>query len=188
MYRQTQGMGNIHVQLVPTYQQSSVIRYQLAELQREVGGELTVPLHLTLQSFRAPPQQLKLLEAAFGDLTRTTQPVQVKSSHLELSRGDLVCHVVPEGTMTQFFMAVKRLLLGARLEPLIDKPPRHIKLLSEVKAEQLKTSDYRRTLFTGQRLVLSQARAPGRYSALFSSPFAEVTASTLPAPDLFLNI
>lgn len=179
--------GEVHVLLVPSYNQSKIIRLQLAELQRVYGGEMSLPLHLSCQRFHATQEELKHFKHLLSELAAATPPLQVVGTRLEPfystfhAHETLKWHIELGDPLAGFFKELTGLLKSMSLPPLLKEPPALVTLLTGIFLSRLEMLSYRRTLFVGERLVLSQLTASGRHLALFSAPLSYVPQPTRPA-------
>lgn len=170
--------------LMPGYAQALAIRARLAELQRRYHGVVTAPLHLVCQRLQGPPEALGALGERLEQLARETPPVPVTATELEpfystfYQRESLKCHVNPSAPLLALSEALERALAEVGLEPQTEGPELRVTLLEQIRIDRLVVTEYRQPLFTGERLVLAEPRAPGRYRALQSASLGEGPAAS----------
>lgn len=181
--------GDLCLLLAPTYSQSPVIRIQLADLQRQFGGEIVAPLHVTCQRFRASDTQLAALKPRLEAFAKTAEPIHVCGERLEpfystfRAQEILKCHLEPNPTLDHF-----RAALAQRLEAVgiaqQNAEPDPVTMLEGITINHLNTFGFRRKLFIGQRLLLTRTRSPGHYETLFSTAIANTKEAELALSDL----
>jgi len=190
--RQTRAaqVGDLCVLLVPTHSQSPVIRTQLADLQRQFGGEIVAPLHVTCQRFSATDEQLEALKPHLSALCERSAPIHVVGKRLEpfystfRAQEILKCHLAANSNLTKFISDVKASMSAAGIGAHYEASDSPITLLEGVKINRLNVFEFRRKLFIGQRLLLTRIKSPGHYSTLFSAAFADVLEPELQVSDL----
>jgi hypothetical protein len=181
--------GDICVLLVPPYSEAANLRLILGHLQQQFGGEIAAPIHLNCQRFRATPQELAHLEAQVDTLVSQTPPLVIYGDVLEpvystfrdLERLRLRLRQTEE--LSTFFASLNHLLNELMLTPLHEALPEGVVLLEDIRMSILKVERYPHKLFSCERLVFSELKAPGRYTALFSVPLSQ--ASPSPALEQF---
>lgn len=175
--------GDTCILLVPAYSDAATIRLVLGKLQQRFGGEIAAPIHLSCQRFRATHQELLQLKPKLVQLISQTPPIPIRGEALEPVYSTfraverLRLRIQPDSTLTTFFHELNSVLEAMMLTPLQPTLPEGIVLLEDIKMSILKVERYPHKLFTCQRLMLSQLKAPGRYQALFSIPFSQVPMS-----------
>lgn len=170
--------------LVPAYSEAANLRLILGHLQQKFGGEIAAPIHLNCQRFRATPQELAHLEAQLDTLVSQTPPLiiygdvlePVYSTFRDLER--LRLRLRPTQELSTFFDNLNNLLNELMLTPLHEALPESVVLLEDIRMSILKVQRYPHKLFSCERLVFSELKAPGRYTALFSAPLSQVSASS----------
>jgi hypothetical protein len=173
--------GDICALLVPNYDQGGVIRAKLESLreQFEFGGVDVSPLHLLCQRFRADKSQLEHLKPKLREFVQTTEAIQVTGTDIEpfystfRSLELLKCRITPSEQIEKFVAALNTLLEGQQIAPLNLGAPEWVTLLEDIHVGRLQTHPYAHPLFVGQRLLISELRAPGRFKALYSFPLAK---------------
>ena len=184
-------VGDLCILLVPTYGQSPVIRTQLADLQRQFGGEIVAPLHVTCQRFNATDEQLEDLKPHLTALCERSAPVHVRGKRLEpfystfRAQEILKCHVEPSRDLKEFIKGVQAATEAVDIEGHYSFENILITLLEGVKINHLNVFTFRRKLFIGQRLLVTRIKSPGHYTTLFSAAFAGVQEAELQVSDLF---
>lgn len=183
-------MGDLCILLVPTYSQSPVIRTQLADLQRQFGGEIVAPLHITCQRFAATDEQLEALKPLLVALCESSSPVHVTGARLEpfystfRAQEILKCHVEPSEDLSEFIGGVKAVTDSLGIQGHYEFERILITLLEGVSINHLKVFSFRRKLFIGQRLLVTRIKSPGNYTTLFSAAFSGVREPELQVVDL----
>ncbi len=179
--------GDALLLLMPSYRQAHAIRARLAEVQQQYQGSVTTPLHFVCLRLRGEPDGLEPLAPALCDLARRTPPIEITGLRLEPfyssfhQRESLKCHIELSDGLLNFVRALGCLLEGLGLESVAPDP--RVTLLDGIRVERLRVQEYRQRLFLGERLVLAQARGPGRYRALLSVPLGEPLPAE-PVPDI----
>lgn len=182
--------------LMPGYAQALAIRARLAELQQRYHGVVTAPLHLVCQRVQGPPEALRALGEQLEQLAQETPPVPVMATELEpfystfFQRESLKCHVAPNPPLLALTAALGRAARAAGLEPQAEGPELLVTLLEQIRVERLAVAEYRQPLFKGERLVLAEPRAPGRYRAFYSASLGARPAASpaaQPAGELRLD-
>jgi hypothetical protein len=176
--------GDICALLVPNYDQSSVIRSELESLRGRFGGVDATPLHVLVQRFRADKIQLEKLKPQLKALTQTTKAMSVTGIDVEPFYSTfralelLKCRIVTPDGLEKFISTFNDALLEQHITPLNLALPEWVTLLEDIHVGRLQTHAYSQQLFVGQRLLLSELRAPGRYKALHSFALAEAKVKT----------
>jgi hypothetical protein len=171
--------GDICALLVPNYNQSSSIRAKLETLREQFGGSDVMPLHVLCQRFRADKARLESLKPHLKTLVQTTTAVNLKSLDIEpfystfRSRELLKCRIVVPETLQKLITSLDALLLEHGITPLNVGLPEWVTLLEDIHVGRLQPHPYEQNLFVGQRLLLSELRAPGSFKALYSFALAE---------------
>lgn len=189
--RVTSQAGDLCILLAPSYSQSPVIRTQLADLQRQFGGEIIAPLHLTCGRFQATEAQLEVLKPQLLTLCKRSTPLHVRGNYLEpfystfRAQEILKCHVDLNEELEAFVEEVRTITKTVGIESNYSVAPLLLTLLEGVTLNHLNIFPFRRKLFIGQRLLLARIKSPGRYTTLFSAAFAGVQEAELQVSDLF---
>jgi hypothetical protein len=175
--------GDICALLVPNYNQSRSIRAQLEHLREQFGGSDVMPLHVLCQRFRADKAQLELLKPQLKTLVQTTTAVQVNGLGIEpfystfRARELLKCRIAVPETLEKLIAALDALLQEHGITPLNIGTPEWVTLLEDIHVGRLQPHPYTQHLFVGQRLLLSELRAPGSFKALYSFALAGAETS-----------
>ncbi len=176
--------GDICALLVPNYDQGGLIRTKLERLRGQFGGVDALPLYLLCQRFRADKTHLERLKPRLKDLVQTTTGIEVTGRDVEpfystfRARELLKCRITASDTLEKFVTALNTLLQDHDITPLNPVTPEWVTLLEDIHVGRLQTHPYHQQLFVGQRLLLSELRAPGRFKALHSFALAETTIAT----------
>jgi hypothetical protein len=176
--------GDICALLVPNYDQGGVIRAQLESLRGQFGGVDAAPLHVVCQRFRADKAQLENLKPKLKELVQTTKAIQVTGSDIEpfystfRSLELLKCRLTASENLEKFVVALNTLLQEQDIAPLNLANPEWVTLLENIHVGRLQTHPYAQPLFVGQRLLISELRAPGRFKALHSFALSEAKIAT----------
>jgi hypothetical protein len=171
--------GDICALLVPNYDQGGVIRTQLETLRGRFGGLDASPLHVLCQRFRADKSQLENLKPKLKELVQTTRAIQVTGSDVEpfystfRSLELLKCRLTATESLEKFVASLNALLQEQNVAPLNLANPEWVTLLEDIHVGRLQAHPYAHNLFVGQRLLISELRAPGRFKALHSFALAE---------------
>jgi hypothetical protein len=171
--------GDICALLVPNYDQGGAIRAQLETLRAQFGGVDAAPLHVLCQRFRADKVQLEKLKPHLKTFAQTTGSIQVAGSTLEPFYSTfralelLKCRLSTSDSLEKFVVALNALLQEQGSTPLNPMTPEWVTLLENIHVGRLQAHPYPQHLFTGQRLLLSELRAPGRFKALYSFALGE---------------
>jgi hypothetical protein len=166
--------GDICALLVPNYDQGAVIRTELETLRGRFGGVDVTPLHVLCQRFRADKAQLEALKPHLKTLAQTTKAVAITGTDVEpfystfRSMELLKCRIASHESLEKFVAALNTVLQGQQIEPLNAALPEWVTMLEDIHVGRLQTHPYQQQLFVGQRLLLSELRAPGRFKALHS--------------------
>ncbi len=176
--------GDICALLVPNYDQSSLIRNQLEHLRGQFGGLDVTPLHVLCQRFRADKAQLERLKPRLEKLSQSTEAMTIVGLDVEpfystfRARELLKCRLEASEILYKFVTALNDVLLAEQIVPLNPDMPEWVTLLEDIHVGRLQTHPYERQLFVGQRLLLSELRAPGRFKALHSFALAEAEVNS----------
>ncbi len=176
--------GDVCALLIPSYAESIALKSRLKELHHRYGGEVASPLHLTCQRFRADAKQLELLKPRLIRLVSRTSPIPLMGQNLEplystfRQQEILKCRISPTEALTSFIERLNGELEELNINPHFPWVSELVTLLEDIQVGLLRKEDYPSRLFWGQRLVLTQIKAPGRYKALFSVSLSQLLEPT----------
>jgi hypothetical protein len=169
--------GDICVLLAPSYEQATLVRQHLSELQQEFKGFLNPTPYLRLQRFRIGKEALDVLRPSLRIVANQTAPLDILAQSLEpfystLRSKELLKCRVDVSAVEGLFKLLTVTLLDGKIAPLeLDLHP-HVTMLEDVQMFRLKSKPYQQLLFTAQRLVVVRLKGPGFYTALFSMPLS----------------
>ena len=169
--------GDICVLLAPSYEQASLVRQRLAEMQQEFKGFLNPTPYLQLQRFRIGKEALDALRPSLRSVAQQTASLDILAQSLEpfystLRSKELLKCRVDVSVLEGLFKLLTITLLDGKITPLEFELHSHVTMLEDVQMLRLKTKPYKQLLFTAQRLVIVKLKGPGFYTALFSLPLA----------------
>lgn len=176
--------GDICALLIPSYAESIALKSRLKDLHQRYGGEIASPLHLTCQRFRASEEQLEQLKPKLIRLATRTQPIPLLGQNLEpfystfRQQEILKCRISPTDSLISFVTKLSKELEDLSIEPHFPWVSELVTLFEDIHVDLLRKEDYPTRLFWGQRLVLTQIKAPGRYKALFSVSLSQLLEPT----------
>ncbi len=174
-------VGDICALLIPSYAEAAALKLRLKDLHQKYGGEIAKPIHLTCQRFRVDEFQLEALKPRLIRLASRTAPVPLMGQNLEpfystfRQQEILKCRISPSEALTQFVDGLNREIEDLGIVPHFAWVSELVTLFEDIYVGGLlKKEDYPARLFWGQRLVLTQIKAPGRYKALFSVSLSQI--------------
>lgn len=176
--------GDICALLVPNYDQGGVIRSQLENLRHHYGGVNVSPVHVLCQRFRADKEQLENLKPHLKHFAQTTPTIAVSGLDVEPFYSTfralelLKCRIATSEQLEKFVATLNILLREQGITPLNLDSPEWVTLLEDIHVGRLQSRSYKEQLFVGQRLLLSELRAPGRFKALHSFALGEAKVKT----------
>ncbi len=172
--------GDICALLVPSYTQAQSLNINLVDLKEKYGGQIAKPIHLTCQRFQADSEQLELLKPKLIHLAARTSALQLQGKQIEpfystfREQEILKCRIEATKEIDAFVKALNRELEDVGIEPHFPWVSELVTLLEDIQISRLQNATYDRHLFLGQRLMLTQIKAPGRYKPLFSSAMSQL--------------
>jgi len=176
--------GDICALLIPSYGESIALKSRLKDLHKRYGGEIASPLHLTCQRFRATTEQLEQLKPRLIRLATATPPLPLMGQNLEpfystfRQQEILKCRITPTEKLVHFVTKLSEELEDLGIDPHFPWVSELVTLFEDIQVGLLRKEDYPQRLFWGQRLVLTQIKAPGRYKALFSASLSQLLEPT----------